>query len=336
MLVPRVMHDVSNRSQATTVLGEDISSPLVIGPTGLTGLVHPNGEIVAFRAAVAAGIPYTLPTASICSLTDLKEEVGQPFWFQIYVMKDKDFTRSLVESAKKSGARVLVITVDLVVNAQRHKDVVNGLTVPLRITPQVLVDAVTKPGWFLRMTRSKRKTFGNFDAYFAGAMSTKSMTQWVAEQYQPLLTRDTMGWIRDLWDGPIVIKGIMTPEDARAAVDFGASAIVVSNHGGRQLDGSPSTASALAEIATEIKGEAQILVDSGIRTGADIFRMIALGADACLIGRSYLYGLGAAGPAGVARALEILRDELDVAMALTGCRTLDDITKDCLRRMSAV
>ena len=245
-------------------------------------------------------------------------------------MKDKAFTRHILDRAREAGASVLVITVDLVVNAQRHKDMRNGLSIPLRFTATGALDALTKPGWFMRMSRSRRRTFGNFDSYFKGTRGTQSMAAWVAEQYQPLLTPDALGWIRDAWDGPIVIKGILTPEDAVTAVEFGADAIVVSNHGGRQLDGGLSTAAALPAIAREVKGRTTILADSGIRTGADIFRMLALGADACLAGRAYLYGLGAAGGPGVRRAIEILRNELDVAMACTGCRSLDDIGEDCI------
>ncbi len=330
-LVQRVLRDVSDRSQAVELLGHKLPSPLILGPTGLTGFVHPNGEIEALRAANAAGIPYTLCTPSICSVGDLKEAVGTPFWFQIYVMKDKDFTRYLLENAKAAGATVLVITVDVVVNAQRHRDLRNGLAIPLRMTLPTLLDLATKPGWLLRMTQSKRKTFGNYQGYLKEGTGTQSMAAWVAEQYQPLLTPETLGWIRDFWQGPVIIKGVMTPEDAEIAVEFGADGIVVSNHGGRQLDGASSTAAALPAIARAVKGETTILVDSGIRTGADIFRMLALGADACLTGRAQLYGLGAAGRAGVSRAIEILQAELDVAMALTGCRTLEDIGPHCIR-----
>lgn len=329
-LVQRVLRDVSERSQETTILGQSSKSPFAIAPTGLAGFMHPDGEIHALRAANEAGIPMTLCTPSICSAMDLKNEVGTPFWFQIYVMKDKEFTKHLLDNAKRAGATVLVITVDLVVNAQRHRDVRNGLSIPLRITAGTAIDAITKPGWFLRMAQTKRHRFGNFESYFNGARTNQSMASWVAEQYQPLLTPETLGWIRDYWDGPVVLKGIMTPEDAETAVSFGVDGIVVSNHGGRQLDGTLSTVAALPAIASVVKGKTSIFCDSGIRTGADIFRMIALGADACLIGRSYLYGLGAAGQAGVSRAIEILRDELDVSMALTGCRTLSDITPDRL------
>ena len=327
-IVQRVLSDVTDRSQACPIFGETLSMPILISPTGLAGLVHPNGEVDAYRAATAAGTRYTLCTPSISATDDLalaRAPDAPPFWFQIYVMKDRGFTEFLLDRARRAGCRTLVITLDLVVNAQRHRDTKNGLAIPFRITPQTALDALLKPGWFMRMTRSKRRSFGNFEGYPGLEGGVQSMAAWVAEQYQPLLTDESIGWIRDSWEGPVILKGIMTPEDARKAVDFGADAIIVSNHGGRQLDAAPSPVSALPAIADAIKGEIPILADSGVRTGADVFRMIALGADACMIGRAHLYGLGAAGQAGVERALEILRDELDVAMALAGCRTLADI-----------
>ena len=329
-LKQRVMRDVSNRDLSTRILGQDVPAPMMMAPTGLTGLVHPNGEVEALKVAHRQGLPFIHSTSAICSADDLGEGAGVPYWFQIYIMKDRDFTRYLLDKAKRSGATTLVITVDLVVNALRHRDAVNGLSVPLRLTGRTVLDGMTKPGWALRMLRAKRVGFGNFAGYLPKGTGTQSMAKWVATQFEPLLTPEAIGWIRDAWDGPIVIKGIMTPEDARLAVDYGAQGIVVSNHGGRQLDGGQATIDALPAIAAEVGGQVQVYADSGIRTGADIFRFLARGADACLIGRAALYGMGAAGPAGLDHALRLLRAELDVAMALTGCRQLSDITPDLL------
>lgn len=327
-LIQRVMQDVTDRDTSTKIMGQDCPMPLVLGPTGLTGMIHPNGEVAAFRAACAAGIPYTLCTPAIGNTDDLHESGPEPFWFQIYVMRDKEFTRHLLNRARRAGCKTLVITVDLVVNALRHKDARSGLAIPFKVTLPTALDALTKPGWFLRMTRSKRRTFGNFEGYFTDKPSALSMAEWVGQQYEPLLTPDNLLWIRDEWDGQVILKGVMTPEDAQTAVDFGADGIVVSNHGGRQLDGALSVAEALPVIRQQVGDQIAIFADSGIRTGMDIFRLLALGADACWIGRAYLYGLGAAGQAGVSKAIDILHKELDVAMALTGCRSLSDIGPD--------
>lgn len=329
-LVQRVMRNVSDRDLSTSVLGQEVPAPMLMAPTGLTGLVHPNGEVEALRVAQKLGLPFIHSTSAICSADDLGEHVGAPYWFQIYIMKDRAFTQYLLDMAKRSGATTLVITVDLVVNALRHRDTVNGLSVPLRLTARSVLNGMTKPGWALRMLRARRVDFGNYADYLPKGTGTQSMAKWVATQFEPLLTPENLGWIRDAWDGPIVIKGIMTPEDARTAVDYGAQAVVVSNHGGRQLDAGRASIDALPAIAAEVNGAAQVYADSGIRTGADIFRFLALGADACLIGRAALYGMGAAGPAGLEHALTLLRSELDVAMALTGCRTVADITPDLL------
>ncbi len=330
----QVMRAIDNRTSKTTILGGPTKLPLILAPVGLTGFVHPNGEVCSLKAAVNAGIPYTLSTASIGAAEDLSDAVKEPFWFQIYVMKDREFTKFLLKRAKDAGCKTLIITVDLVVNAQRHRDIRNGLSIPFRVTPTTALDAITKPGWFLRMRKSKRRTFGNFEGYHQDASNALSMARWVANQYTTDLTPDTIGWIRDNWDGPIIIKGVMTPEDALRAADFGAKAIIVSNHGGRQLDGGLSPVDVLPSIAQAVRGKVEIYADSGIRTGADIFRLIALGADACLIGRAYIYGLGAAGQNGVSRAIEILSSELDVVMALTGCRSIKDITPELLHAHS--
>ena len=329
-LVQRVMRDVNNRDITTTILGQKSAAPFVIGPTGLTGLVHPNGEVETLKQAHKAGVPFAHSTSSIGSGDDLAEDAGHPYWFQIYVMKDKAFTSYLLDMARRTNAQVLVITVDLVVNALRHRDAVNGLSIPPRITARTALDALGKPGWFWRMRKAKRRVFGNFVDYLPPGTDVLAMADWVADQFEPLLTPEAIGWIREEWAGPLVIKGVMTADDARVAMDYGADAVVVSNHGGRQLDCGVATIDALPAIADAVGGQIQVFADSGIRTGADIFRFLARGADACLLGRAPLYGLGAAGPDGVAHAIDILKAELDVAMALTGCRSLADITPDLL------
>ena len=321
----RVLKDVTGRRSDCQLLGEDLSLPLVLAPTGLAGLVHPNGECAAYRAASREGVPFVLSTASINNAADLSEQGERPFWFQIYVMKDRDFTRFLLNNARNAGCRVLVVTVDLVVNAQRHRDVKNGLSVPLRLTARAALDLATKPGWLLRMTRSRRRGFGNFEGYPLAGSDTKSMAAWVADQYNPVLTPDMLGWLRDIWEGPIVVKGVLHPDDAALAASIGMDGIVVSNHGGRQLDGAPSPVEVLPAIRSAVGHRLTVLADSGIRTGADLFRMLALGADACMIGRAFLWGLGEGGEAGVRRTIDILRKELDVTMALSGCTALSDI-----------
>jgi L-lactate dehydrogenase (cytochrome) len=314
----RVGIDVGTRSLATTIAGEPASFPLVLAPVGLTGMQYGDGEILACRAAEAAGIPFTLSTMSICSIEDVAAAVAKPFWFQLYVVRDRGFVRELIERAKAAGCTVLMPTLDLNLLGQRHCDVKNGLTVPPEITLANLVDVATKPAWAMRVLRGKRKTFGNLAGHIAGMDDVKTLAAWVSRQFDPTFSWKDLEWIRSLWPGKIILKGILDVEDARIAAQTGASGIVVSNHGGRQLDGAPSSISALPAIAEAVGDELEILFDGGIRTGADILRAIALGADACMIGRAYIYGLGAGGEAGVARAIEILRNEFDIAMALTG------------------
>ncbi|WP_149802373.1 alpha-hydroxy acid oxidase [Mesorhizobium sp. NFR06] len=324
-LKQRVLVDVSQLDTATTILGETVSLPVALAPIGLGGMQWADGEILACRAAQAAGIPYTMSTMSICSIEDVAEAVGKPFWFQLYVMKDRGFVRSLVERAAAARCSALVLTVDLQVLGQRHADVRNGLSVPPALKPRTILDIASRPGWTARMLTAKRWTFGNLAGHVKGADSVKAVADWVAHQFDAALNWSDVEWIRSLWPGKLIIKGILNVDDARAAGKAGADAIVVSNHGGRQLDGAPSTISMLPRIAEAVGSEVEVLFDGGVHSGQDVMRALALGARACLVGRAYVYGLGAGGEAGVATAIEILRKELSVTMALTGTRSVSEI-----------
>ncbi len=319
----RVLVDMSHRSLKTTVLGEELSVPLAIAPTGLSGMQHADGEILACRAAHAAGIQYTLSTFSICSIEDVAEDVKKPFWFQLYVMRDRAFVADLIKRAEVAGCSALFLTVDLPVNGQRHVDMRNGLSVPPRLTARTVFDVLRRPAWAWRILNGKRKTFGNVAGHLP-KFSGITLAEWTQQQFDPTVSWKDVAWIRSIWPGKLVLKGILDPEDAREALKTGADGIVVSNHGGRQLDGAPSTIAALPKVADAIGGQKEILIDSGIRTGQDMFRALALGANACMIGRAALYGLGAGGEAGVARAIGILRGELDTTMILAG---IDDVKK---------
>ena len=326
----RVLVDVSGRDTSATIVGETVSLPLALAPIGLGGLQHGNGEILACRAAQAAGIPYTLTTMSICSIEDVAGAVEKPFWFQLYVMKDRGFARSLVERAAAAGCSALVLTVDLQVLGQRHADIRNGLSVPPSLKLANLIDMATKPGWAYGVLAGRRWTFGNLAGHLKGKEGVKATAEWVAHQFDSSLNWSDVEWIRSIWPGKLIIKGILDVEDARIASKTGAAAIVVSNHGGRQLDGGASTISMLPRIADAVGSEIEVLFDGGIRSGQDLMRALALGAKGCLIGRAYVYGLGAGGQAGVARAIEIIRYELDVTMALTGVRSIDEIDRGVL------
>jgi L-lactate dehydrogenase (cytochrome) len=321
----RVLVDVSQRSQATTILGEPASLPLSLGPIGLCGMQHGDGEILACRAAQAAGIPFCLSTLSIGSIEDVAAAVQKPFWFQLYVMKDRGFVRALIERAIAAKCSALVLTIDLQVLGQRHADIRNGMTVPPEIRLHNLLDIASKPAWALSVLRGKRKTFGNVAGRVPGMDNVNSLAGWIAGQFDPGLNWKDVEWIRSLWPGKLIIKGILDVEDAKLAAKSGASAIVVSNHGGRQLDGAPSSISMLPKVADAVGAEIEIMVDGGIRSGQDVLRALALGARSCMLGRAYIYGLGAGGQAGVAKAIDIIAKELDVTMALTGTRHLADI-----------
>jgi len=323
----RVLVDVSHRSTKTTILGEPAALPLALAPVGLCGMQHGDGEILACRAAQAAGIPFTLSTMSICSIEDVAAAVDKPFWFQLYVMRDRGFARSLVERAAAAKCSALVLTVDLQVLGQRHRDIKNGMTVPPEIRLSNLIDIATKPAWALSVLRGKRKTFGNISGHISGTENITTLSQWIAGQFDPALSWKDVEWIAGIWPGKLILKGINDVEDARIAAKTGAAAIVVSNHGGRQLDGAPSSIAMLPPIADALGSQIEIMFDGGIRSGQDLMRAIALGARSCMSGRAYIYGLGAGGQAGVARAIEIMRSELDVSMALTGVTSIGGIDR---------
>jgi L-lactate dehydrogenase (cytochrome) len=319
----RVLVDVSTRSMATTVLGEKLSMPLALAPTGLAGMQHADGEILAARAAHKAGIQFCQSTMSICSVEDVAEAVRKPFWFQLYVMKDRGFVKALIERAIAAECSALFLTVDLPVNGQRHCDQRNGLSVPPRVTARTVLDVMMRPTWAWRILNGKRRTFANIDGHLPG-FGGITLAEWTQTQFDQTVSWKDVEWIRSIFPGKLVLKGILDPDDARECLKTGADGIVVSNHGGRQLDGAPSTISALPKVADAIGGQKEILFDSGVRTGQDMFRALALGANACMIGRPFLYGLGAGGEAGVAKAIDILKRELDTTMVLTG---IDDVKK---------
>ncbi|HUL88005.1 MAG TPA: alpha-hydroxy acid oxidase [Pseudolabrys sp.] len=321
----RVMVDVSERSLATTIIGQKIAAPLALAPIGLCGMQYGDGEILSAQAANDAGVPFILSTMSICSIEQVAEATGRPFWFQLYVIRDRGFSQDILARAAAAKCNALVLTVDLQVLGQRHRDIKNGMTVPPEIRLKNVIDIATKPAWAFSMLRSKNKTFGNLAGHVEGMEDVTSLAQWTNSQFDPALNWKDVEWIKKHWPGKLIIKGILDVDDAKTAVKLGADAVVVSNHGGRQLDGAPSSISALPAIAQAIGSDTEVLFDGGIRTGADILRALALGARACLIGRAYVYGLGAGGRAGVAKAIDILAKELSVAMALTGTTRVADI-----------
>jgi L-lactate dehydrogenase (cytochrome) len=330
LLRQRVGIDVDRRDLSTTIAGEAAALPLVLAPIGLSGMQHGDGEILACRAAQAAGIPYTLSTMSIDSIEDVAAAVERPFWFQLYVMRDRGFVRELIERAIAAKCSALMPTLDLNVLGQRHCDVKNGMSVPPELTPANVLDIATKPAWAWSIARGKRKTFGNLAGHVGGMEGVTTLAAWVSKQFDPTMTWKDIEWIRGLWPGKIVLKGILDVEDAKIAATTGVTSIVVSNHGGRQLDGAPSSIAALPAIADAVGGDVEVLFDGGIRSGADVLRALALGARACLIGRAYVYGLGAAGEAGVAKAIDILRTELDVALALTGTTSVRNVGRSVI------
>src|SRR5712671_225757 len=323
----RVLVDVSQRDLTTTILGERVSLPLALAPIGLGGMMHGDGEIMACRAAQAAGIPYTLSTMSINSIEDVAAAVDKPFWFQLYVMRDRGFIRELIQRAAAAKCSALMLTVDLQVLGQRHVDVRNGLTVPPEIKLKNVLDIMTKPAWAWSILKGKSKTFGNLAGRVKDTTNINSLAAWTASQFDPTLSWKDVEWVKSLWPGKLILKGILDVDDAKIAVTTGADAISVSNHGGRQLDGAPSAISALPRVVDAVGSEIEVMFDSGIRTGSDMMRALALGARSCIVGRSYIYGLGAGGEAGVARAIEILGEELDVTMALCGVKSIREIDR---------
>jgi L-lactate dehydrogenase (cytochrome) len=326
----KILVDVSARNTATTILGEPAALPLILAPIGLTGMQHGDGEIHACRAAHAAGIPYTLSTMSICSIEDVAAGVDKPFWFQLYVMKDRGFVRALIERAIAAKCSALVLTVDLQVIGQRHADIKNGLTVPPELRLRNLFDIAIRPGWAMNVLRAKRRTFGNLDGHLKGTDGLTALSAWIATQFDPTLSWKDVDWIRSIWPGKLVIKGILDEDDARHAAAAGADAIIVSNHGGRQLDGAPSSIAMLPRINDAVGDKAEMMFDGGIRSGQDVMRALALGAKSCMIGRAYIYGLGAAGERGVATAIELIAKELSTTMGLCGVNRIDEIGPNVL------
>ena len=331
-LKQRVLVDMSNRTLQTTLIGQDVSMPMALAPVGMTGMQWVNGEIAAAKAAEKAGIPFCLSTMSICSIEDVADAVSQPYWFQLYVMKDRDYIKRLILRAKDAGCSALVLTADLQIMGQRHKDIKNGLAVPPRPTPSSIANLLMHPAWCLRMLGARRYNFGNIVGHVDGVEQLATLSQWSAEQLDPTLSWDDVQWVKDIWQGPLVIKGIMCAEDASAAANAGVDALIVSNHGGRQLDGAPASIDVLPEIIRAVGKRTEVWLDSGIRSGQDIFKAIALGARGVMVGRAYQYGLGAMGETGVTTAIDILRKELDLTMAFCGLRDINQVTEDVIIR----
>jgi L-lactate dehydrogenase (cytochrome) len=328
----RVMIDLSKLSLATTVLGQPWSLPVAIAPTGLTGLFHRNGEIHGARAAQQVGVPFTLSTMSICSIEDVASSVSKPFWFQLYLMKDRGFNEELIARAVAAKCSALMLTLDLTVMGVRRRDAKNGLSIPPRLTLSNALDIASKPAWAMGVLFGKRRTFGNLAARMQDTGGLLTLSQWIATQFDPSITWADLEWVRARWPGKLIVKGVLDAEDARLAAEHGVDALVVSNHGGRQLDSAPSTISVLPGIVEAVEGRSEVLFDGGIQSGQDVLKALALGARGCLIGKAFLYSLAAMGEAGVLLALEILRKELEVSMALSGCTDVQGIGRQVLRR----
>lgn len=326
----RVAVNMENRSTAVKLVGQDAKMPVAIAPVGLTGMQHADGEIHAARAAEKFGIPFTLSTMSICSIEDIAEHTSAPFWFQLYMMRDRESMARMIERARAARCSALVLTLDLQVIGQRHKDLKNGLTAPPRPTLRNILNLATKPSWCLGMLGTKRRTFRNLVGHVKGVSDMSSLAAWTNEQFDPRLNWDDVAWVKERWGGKLILKGIMDVEDARLAVKSGADAIVVSNHGGRQLDGAPSSIDALPAIVSEVGSAIEVHMDGGIRSGQDVLRAWALGARGCWIGRAMVYGLGAMGEAGVTKALQIIHKELDVTMAFCGHTQIGNVDRRIL------
>ncbi len=327
----RVAVNMEGRSLRTTMAGQDVAMPVAIAPTGLTGMQHADGEILGAKAAEAFGIPFTLSTMSICSIEDIAANTTAPFWFQLYWMRDREFMEALIGRAKAARCSALVLTLDLQVLGQRHKDIKNGMTAPPKPTLANILNLMTKPRWCLGMAGTRRHSFGNLVGHAKGVSDMSSLGTWTKEQFDPRLDWNDVEWIKQRWGGKLILKGIMEVEDAKRAADSGADALIVSNHGGRQLDGAPSAIAALPAIADAVGKDIEVWMDSGIRSGQDVLKAIALGARGTMIGRAFLYGLGAMGQAGVTKALEIIRNELDITMAFCGRTDIRDVDRSILR-----
>jgi L-lactate dehydrogenase (cytochrome) len=327
----RVAVDIEKRTTRTKMIGQDVAMPVAIAPTGLTGMQHADGEMLAARAAMKFGIPFTLSTMSICSIEDVSQATGgHPFWFQLYVMRDRDFIERLIDRAKAANCSALVLTLDLQILGQRHKDLKNGLSAPPKLTLANIINMMTKPRWCLAMARTKRKQFGNIVGHVKGVENMASLADWTASQFDPRLSWADVEWIKKRWGGKLILKGVQDVEDAQIAVASGADAIIVSNHGGRQLDGAPSSISALPEIADAVGSRIEVHMDGGIRSGQHVLKAIALGAKGTYIGRAMLYGLGAMGEQGVEAALKIIHKELDLSMAFCGRTDINTVDKSIL------
>lgn len=330
LLRQRVAVDIQHRSLRTTMAGQEVAIPVALAPCGLTGMQHADGEILAARAAESFGVPFTLSTMSVCSIEDVAAHTGRPFWMQLYVMRDRGFMAGLIQRAKNAGCSALVLTLDLQILGQRHKDVRNGLSAPPRPTPANLLNLATKPRWCAGMLRTRRRSFGNLIGHAKDASDVASLAAWTAEQFDPTLSWADVEWVRGLWGGKLILKGVLDAEDAGRAADSGADALIVSNHGGRQLDGAPSSIRALPAIVDAVGERIEVWMDGGIMSGQDVLKAVALGARGVLIGRAYLYGLGALGQDGVTRCLEILRNELDLTMAFCGRTDIREVDRGVL------
>ena len=326
----RVLVDMTNRSLETEMIGQKVSMPVALSPTGLTGMQHADGEMLAAQAAEEFGVPFTLSTMSICSIEDVASVTKKPFWFQLYVMRDRDFVNNLIDRAKAANCGALVLTLNLQSLGQRHKDLRNGLSAPPKFTPKHIWQMATRPAWCMGMLGTKRRSFGNIVGHAKNVSDLSSLSSWTAEQFDPRLSWDDVEWIKQRWGGKLILKGINDVEDAQAAAQTGADAIIVSNHGGRQLDGAHSSIAMLPRIVDAVGDKIEVHMDGGIRSGQDVLKALALGAKGTFIGRSYIYGLGAMGQKGVTTALDILRKELDVTMALCGKRDIKTIDRSII------
>jgi L-lactate dehydrogenase (cytochrome) len=326
----RVAVNLADRTTRSTMVGQEVAMPVALAPTGLTGMQHADGEILAARAAERFGVPFTLSTMSICSIEDVARHTTKPFWFQLYVMKDRDFINRLIDRAKAANCSALVLTLDLQVLGQRHKDIRNGMSAPPKLTVANMLNLATKPRWCMNILRTPRRQFGNIVGHATSVSDMSSLSSWTSQQFDPALSWDDVEWIKQRWGGKLIIKGIMDPADARLAADSGADALIVSNHGGRQLDGAQSSIEALPAIVEAVGKQIEVHMDGGVRSGQDVIRALALGAKGVYIGRPFLYGLGAMGEAGVSRCLEIIRNELDLTMAFCGLRDVNHVDKNIL------
>jgi L-lactate dehydrogenase (cytochrome) len=336
LLRQRVAVKMEGRSLKTDMLGETVAMPVALAPTGLTGMQNPDGEIKAAKAAEKFGIPFTLSTMSICSIEDVAENTTKPFWFQLYVMRDRGFIERLIDRAKAAKCSALVLTMDLQILGQRHKDIRNGLSAPPKFTPKHIWQMATRPAWCLGMLGTQRRTFRNLVGHVDNLVDLSSLSAWTGSQFDPTLSWSDVGWVKDRFGGKVIVKGVLDPEDARLAVAHGADGIIVSNHGGRQLDGAPSSIRVLPEIVAAVGGKTEIYLDGGIRSGQDVIKALALGAKSTFIGRPFLYGLGAGGEAGVTRALDIIQKEMDITMALCGERDIKNIGAHTIYRNGLV